>query len=209
MPRSRIIEELSTNKKSVSATLDRLRQELVMLNNQTIIEWITAELNGYPEEAIIPAYRREINYNIIGTEDRDATTEVADRFLPLAQFPKEVQETIDAISVKESVAEIERIVANKEMIKRELTEYAPAIYEYTKIMFPKIYQEYPLDSYEQLLSTLRQKLIMFLSLLEVEIGNIDKAFACYVSGNGEEILTTERLARVSRSFKRIFYEGEF
>ena len=201
MTKSQLIKDIATNKIDLEEGLQRLLIITSELDNEMISEWIISELNGYGRDDIIPDYRKRISYRIVYS-GINGKLKMTNQTLPLHYFSKGLRDDIDGITIKESIKVIETIVKKGETIGCDLTALASDVFENTGIQCYKIFQEYSNISFEQLLSNVKSKLILFLLDLEKQFGNLDNLdieIGKITSGKKEE---------VTKSFTQLFYDGK-
>lgn len=201
MTKSQLIKDVATNKIDLEESLQRLLIITSELDNEMISEWIISELNGYGQDDIIPNYRKRISYRIVYS-GINGKLKMTNQTLPLHYFSKEVRDDIDEITVKESIKVIENIAKNGEKIGFDLTALASDVFENTGIQCYKIFQEYSNISFEQLLSNVKTRLILFLLDLEKQFGNLDNLDI------ETEKITSDKKEEVTKRFAQLFYDGK-
>lgn len=82
----------------------------------------------------------------------------------------------------------------------DLTDLAGAVYEETGIQCYKIFKEYSRLSLEEIISNVKNKLILLLLDLEREFGNLDDLDI------DVGILTDDKTKKVKESVRNIFYD---
>ena len=59
MARSSIIKDLANSSIDTPTALKRAKVLFSELNNSELIDWVNYELTGYPEDVVLPDYRKE------------------------------------------------------------------------------------------------------------------------------------------------------
>lgn len=201
MTKSQLIKDIATNKVSLEESLQRLLIITSELDNEIIYGWIISELNGYNKDAIIPDYRKKISYRIVYS-GFNGRVNMTNQTLPLHYFSKQFRNDIDEVTVNESIRVIENLVENRETIGYDLTAFASDIFENTGIKCYKIFQEFSNVSFQQLLSNVKSKLILFLLDLEKQFGSLDNLDI------ETENITSEKKEEAFNSFSEIVYDGK-
>lgn len=199
MAKSQLIKDLATNKISLEEGLQRLLVISSELNNEELTSWIIGELNGYSNKVELPTYRKNIGSNLIYS-GLNGSFKVTDITLPNNCLPKQIREVVVQTPFRTSIRGIEKFLEKDGKIGMDLTDLAGAVYEETGIQCYKIFKEYSRVSIEEIISNVKNKLIMLLLDLEKEFGNLDNLDI------DVENLTADKTQKVEESMRKIFYD---
>ena len=173
MAKSTILKDLATNKVSLEVALSRLMIIASDIDDDELRKWATKELNGYNKEDECPPYRLIAPGNIIYSGIK-GHLKITDASLPVEAFPTEHQNILrTSIPVKDSLASITNIVENKQQFGTDLTNFASAVYKAQGIQCISINMVFCYTQYNEILSSLRTKLLNIFIELDKRLGNLD------------------------------------
>ena len=172
MIKSQLIKDITVNKISLEEGLQMLLIISSELNNKKLTNWIMREFNGYSEDLELPKYRKKIGSNLI-CSGINGTFKVTNVTLPIHYLPKEYREIVSHPNVKTSIRGIEKMLDTGGIIGMDLTELAGDVYNKAGIQCYKIFQEYNKVSIEDIISNVKNRLIVILIDLEKEFGLLD------------------------------------
>lgn len=197
--KSQLIKDLATNKISLEEGLQRLLVISSELNNEELTNWLMGELNGYSNKAELPDYRKNIGSNLIYS-GLNGSFKVTNVTLPNHYLPVQFREVVAQTPLRTSIRGIEKLLEEDGKIGMDITDLAGAVYEETGIQCYKIFKEYNKISIEEIISNVKNKLILLLLDLEREFGNLDNLDI------DVENLTVDKSKKVEESMKKIFYD---
>lgn len=172
MTKSQLIKDISTNKITLEEGLQRFLVISYSLENKELQNWILGELNGYSNIDVAPNYRIGISYKITYS-GLNGSLEVKNIPLPSGFIPTEIREVLKETSILDGIKSIEQAVKNDDSIGRDLTDMASAIYNKVGVSCYKITQTFSHSSLQNIISTVKNKLILVLLDLEKKFGNLD------------------------------------
>lgn len=197
--KSQLIKDLATNGISLEEGLQRLLVISSELKNEELTNWIIGELNGYSNKAELPDYRKNIGSNVVYS-GLNGSFKVTNVTLPNHYFPKQFREVVSETPIRTNIRGIEKTLKEDGKIGMDLTDLAGAVYEETGIQCYKIFKEYSRLSLEEIISNVKNKLILLLLYLEREFGNLDDLDI------DVGILTDDKTKKVKESVRKIFYD---
>lgn len=199
MAKSQLIKDLATNKISTEEGLQRLLVISSELNNEELTSWIMGELTGYPKNVELPAYRKNIG-STLSYSGINGSFQVTDLPLPYNFLPKEARELIEENPFNTSIRGIEKLLEENGKIGTDMTFLAGMVKKETGIICYSIYSEYSRVSIEEIISNVKNKLLLLLLDLEKEFGNLDNLDI------EVDNLTTEKTQKIEESVSKIFYD---
>lgn len=200
MAKSQLIKDITINKINLEEGLQRLLLISSELNNEELKSWILGELNGYEDNDLLPSYRKDIGSRLIYS-GINGSFQVSNNPLPVNYLPKDIRDVILQTPLRTSIRGIERLLEQKSRVGMDLTELAASVYKETGIQCYKIFKEYNLLSIEEVISKVKNKLIVLLLELENEFGSLDSLDIDI------ENISSEQFASVNASVRRIFFDG--
>lgn len=200
MAKSQLIKDLATNKISLEEALQRLLVITSELNNEELNKWILGELNGYSIETELPSYRKNIASHLVysGINGPYKVTNVA---LPLNFLSEDIREIVKQTPLRTSIRGIEKMLELDGKLGMDLMDLAGDIYKNTGIGCYKIFKEYSRISIEEVVSNVKNKLLLFLIDLEKEFGNLDNMDIDL------GIITDEQSQKIKKTVNRIYYDN--
>ena len=107
-----IRSDLITESASVSNTLRKAKILASELGLPEFREWVDSELNGYPEDAKLPSYRRSGTHNL-GTFTGSFNRMTENVILPTYNLPSPVKEFAENLIFYQGVGELERMLSQE------------------------------------------------------------------------------------------------
>ncbi len=190
---------------SLSDLLRKCQILAFRLRHEPFKEWVTHELNGYPDDSVLPDYRGslrgEIKADLAGMFGR-AAKNVA---VPLTNIPEEVRERAVQFKFYQGVAMLESLIADARRTKEtrimspfsaELAALTPVWQNYQTI---SMWLEVPVASVAGILDQVRSRALEF--VLEIEAENPEAG----ATATGEPPVP---LARADAIFQTVIYGGQ-
>lgn len=113
-----LIETLSSEKPSLTDALMKTKVLLHKIGGKDLAEWVSQEVNGYPEHAVLPEYR------IIHAGVRGNAANIAWKFthhpLPTHHLKPEIRKRFEELDMRESIAGVERLTEAGNNLMRQL-----------------------------------------------------------------------------------------
>lgn len=171
MAKSKIIKELANNEISLDVALNRLLIIASDIENEELANWAQNELDGYASTANLPAYRQiqNVRYVYSGINGSYKVDNAPLPFLEIMGFDKNEY----PFKIVDSVNALSTLTSEKYQYGRDLTAMAGAILEKTGIYCTSIRQLVPHNAIENLLSSIKSKLLRVLIKLDKEYGCLD------------------------------------
>lgn len=174
MARSTITKELANDKVSIETALSRLLVIASDIGNDELSKWAENELNGYKISDDIPEYRivknGQIRYTgIIGNY------QVSNASLPLLSDVQKENPDVFNFPILDSIGTIQNLVSKGEkfIYGRDITRIVPSICALPYTQFTEIKQIVPLNTFTNMISNLKTKLLQIFIKLDKEYGNLD------------------------------------
>jgi hypothetical protein len=171
------------------------------LGHEPFKKWVDDELNGYPPDTDLPAYRRIGGLTSIGTFFGPMGTALRNMPLPLAPVPADLRDKHSTAELREAVARLEDLAyAHKEgdeLISRWssdlIAQVAYKCYEgYTLV---QAHIEFPRSAFVATLDSVRNKVLKF--ALEIEQQNPE---AGDVPPGTKPVVPAERVAQIFNTY---------
>jgi hypothetical protein len=112
-----LFEEIQNSAIDSTGDLGKLLRQCRLLaaklDNKPLEDWIIWELNGYPNDAPVPDYRKfslELKGNFVGAYGRALNNAP----IPMLILPKEFKENFDAFEYRASISTIEELLQNND-----------------------------------------------------------------------------------------------
>jgi len=176
MARSQLLRDTVSGKESIENILLRLKVILSDLDNESIMNWVNGELEGYKDKDNIPPYR--IFKGIItGTYWLNDTIKYTNQPVPLEfLIPKEKIEEIRTIKMKVSIAAIQNMLQgeNKEKFGTVIpTAYCHSI-STDDFQIAGMRLNFASNQLDGIVSRVKSKLVEVIMELETEFQNLDE-----------------------------------
>ena len=184
MAKSKIIKDLANSEVNTITALKRAKVLASALNNAEISKWLDYEISGYPEDAVVPSYRKT-HGSLMGSYFKGSMashmtwTNVS---LPLGKMPDETKENLLSVVFQEGVESLKKLAEKSQVAGTEISKSIPADF------FPAI-ATYNNDPYmmitsarvvigehiiSNIFSVIENKLLDMLMILEKEFGCLDE-----------------------------------
>lgn len=172
MTKSQLIKDIATNKITIEEGLQRTTVIIYDLGNKDLLSWIQNELNGYSTDSKLPYYRKNISC-VTYYSGFNGRTQVKHLPLPSNYIDKEFRDILMTHDSRDNIKVLERIVNGNETVGVQLTNLAGHIYKNTGVICANIVKELNILELEQILSIIKNKLLLMLLELEKEFGVLD------------------------------------
>lgn len=202
MAKSKLIKDITTNSISVEEGLQRALIITYDLDNEPLQRWLQNELNGYSIDEELPLYRKKIQC-VTYYSGFHGHLNITHQPLPSGYVDSKLRDLITETDIKEAIRVIERVVKTNETMAVPLTDLAGHIAAKTGVRCYRIFKEISISSFEEIMSKVKNKLIMILLDLEKEFGDLDSLDIDVTKLNGKK---TEELNDKLNS--RIYYDGK-
>lgn len=199
MAKSQLIKDIAIKKISLEEGLQRLLIISSDLGNDELKNWLVGELNGYSNKAELPEYRKNIGSHIIYS-GINGSFKVKNVTLPNYYLPEKFSEIVEQTPFRTSIRGIEKVLKKDGPVGEDLTMLSDSVYKKTGIQCYRIFKEYSRVSIEEIISNVKNKLILLLLDLEREFGNLDNLDI------DTKDITIDKSRKVEESMKRIFYD---
>jgi len=204
-----LLDEIQTAATDPSLSLsDLLRKCQILafrLRHEPFREWVSHELNGYPDEVTPPPYRTSLR----GSLKADVTGPFGSGYknvqVPLSLFPVELRDEVDRFKFYQGVATLERLIADAErtgdtrimsMFPVEMSANMSIVRGYQTMT---MWCEVPVASVVGVLDQVRSRALEF--VLEIEAENPDAG----ASATKEPPIA---LAKTDSIFNTVIYGGQ-
>ena len=194
MARSKIIQDLANSTVDTMTALKRAKVLLSELGDAELLNWVNCEITGYPNGVTLPNYR--IKYgNLFGSYFKGSMashmkwTNVS---LPLGKMPDDIKDSILSIQFREGVDALKQLSESSEgrLVKTIPADFFPIIAAYNEDMYMNITSAQVLvgiQCIQSVFSTIENRLLDVLILLEKEFGNLDTLDLDMSSKTSEEL----------------------
>ncbi|NEU31936.1 hypothetical protein GN156_14275 [bacterium LRH843] len=176
MARSQLLKDAVSGKEGIENILLRLKVILSDLDNESIMNWVNGELEGYKDKDNIPPYRI-FKGSITGTYLINFTTKYTNQPVPLEfLIPKEKIEELRAIKMTDSIAAIQNMLQgeNKENYGAVIpTAYCHSI-STDELQIAGMRLNLASNQLEGIVSRVKSKLVEVIMELEKEFQNLDE-----------------------------------
>ena len=177
MAKSKVIKELASNEISLEVALNRLLIIASDIENDELAQWVENELNGYSDDAELPAYRvidntrfvysginGRFSWEILGLDKKNYVFNILD-----------------------GVNSLTSLIEGKYEYGRDLTAMAGAVRAKTGIACTSIRQLVPNNVIENIVSAIKSKLLKVLIKLDKEYGCLDELDIDITEKDPEEV----------------------
>lgn len=106
-----IIGALSSQDHSLVDALLKTKVLLHNIGHKELVPWVNSELNGYPEDAELPAYR-VLSMQVLGNV-AGVTVQFTSHPLPIGHLTEEQREQIQTARLRQSLAVLEKLAAGE------------------------------------------------------------------------------------------------
>lgn len=171
MAKSKIIKELANNEISLETALSRALIIASDIENEELAKWIENELNGYESSKNLPAYR-EINNVYYVYSGINGPYKMENQYLPFLEIMGRDKNKV-LFKIVDSVSALRTLISEKGQYGCDLSAMAGEILKRTGIYCTSIKQIIPNNVIENLLSSVKSKLLKVLIKLDKEYGCLD------------------------------------
>lgn len=173
MARSKIIKDFINSNISTEIVLRHLRVLLNDIEDKSLIDWVSSELMGYRNNlSSLPDYRK-----LSGVLKADCIvgyTKYSDYLLPLSHLDPETKDLLLNVSLGQSISALENIVNDDNPISKYInSELFPLIQKGCNAQVVSARVSVDISYIRDVLSTVNNKILEILLLLENEFGNLD------------------------------------
>lgn len=193
MAKSKIIRDLANGEVDTIVTLKRAKVLVSDLNNDEISKWLDYEIAGYPAEAEIPSYRKTQG-SLKGSYFKGSMVNHmiwTDVSIPLGKMPIKKQKELLCVEFRESVDALKELRDSGKQLAAEISaDFFPAIAGYNDDPYMMITTARVVVAkhiISNIFSTVENKLLDVLLLLEKEFGSLDELDIDAKSKSEEEI----------------------
>lgn len=188
MAKSQIIKDLANNNVTLDVALSRLLLIAADISNKELTVWAENELNGYSDSKDLPEYRiaKHTQFLYSGINGRYSLTNAP---LPLLSIIKGVEPEMFYVPVLAGVRTIEKYANNAlgQEYGKDLTWASSLVYKFSGIQCYSIKQVVPINHFENIINSLKTKLIKILIEIEKAYGCLDELDINTDEKNSDEI----------------------
>lgn len=198
MARSKIIKDLANGTVDTLTALKRAKVLFASLDNEELLQWISYEIIGYPDEKALPDYRIAEG-NLTGSYFKGSMMshmKYNNVSLPLGKMPEETKRELLSIKFYEGVGALKQLAENSEKknefyVGKQLSaDFFPYIAHFNNDPYMNIISasvKISSQSILNILSAVENKLLDSLLLLEREFGILDELDLDTASKSAEEL----------------------
>lgn len=195
MAKSKMIKEFAQNKIDLESLLKQLKLLLMDLGKEELIEWVNYEIEGYPDSDNLPDYRK--HSGILKGTFLNHSMQCKNIPIPLkADAPEIVKEHTRNVFFREGVSALEKLKDSKGSVYASIPgDLLLPIQKYSAISMTYLMSaeiEVSDTVPYSILSTIENKSMDILLLLEKEFGCLDDLSIDLSQTNNQEI---ERIAK--------------
>lgn len=174
MPKSKIIKDIVNGTADIETTLNRMYLLAGDIKDEEIMKWAENELQGYSQDDDIPEYRK-IKSLVFRFSGISGSYQVKNIALQPELLGTNLIDKVTKIEVRDSISTIMHFAENKEDLARDLGFLARDIYinSHGSIRATSVSQIITPSMYNEIISSLKQKIIRELMRLENNYGNLD------------------------------------
>ncbi len=182
MARSSIIKDIANSKVDTVTALKRAKVLFSELENTDLLNWVTYEIIGYPVEAVLPDYR-SVKGHLMGSYFKGSMvshmtwTNVS---IPLGKMPDNLKEVLLNVSFREGVEALRKLSEESkeggQLGKTIDADFFPVIATYNNDPYMMITSARVIigsQSIQDVFSSVENRLLDALIILEKEFGNLD------------------------------------
>ena len=167
-----VIAELSSPQPSLIDALVKTKVLLHKLGRKDLVEWVNNEINGYPDDAPLPAYR-VVPAQVKGNVTNNAYS-YSDHPLPTMHLTKEQRGGLEELEMRDSIAVLENLAKqDKNGLQRPLPIEYGALFNKALTGGYKVQQAWcdiGVGRFSQIVTQVRSKLLDFLLELQEKVG---------------------------------------
>jgi len=179
MTRSQIIVDIVENNIKLSDALYRVILIAKELDNKDLIDWAKMEVNGYKNIENVPDYRKTVSTSF-RYSGINGSFQIKSAMLDTSFLRDEILDKVKNVAIFEDINSVEtKMNAENDTFEVDVTFLAPEIYAnsnngYTGIQCTSARQLIAKQLFSSIYNEVKTKLIDILTLVEKEIGNLDK-----------------------------------
>lgn len=200
MAKSKIIKELANNEISIEIALNRLLIIASDLDNDALVDWVSAELHGYNKDMKLPTYRctKSTHFTYSGINGSYQVTNIPFTFFDI--IAKYDENAFD-VCMRDSVATLQEFVNNSDTQScfRDFSYLSDYVYKETGIQCTSIIQKVPLNFFRNVLSEIKTRLLLVLIKLDKEYGCLDDLDI------NTAIKTSEEIEEINKTVNNYIY----
>ena len=183
MARSTIIKDLANSTVDTVTALKRAKVLFAELGNTDLLNWVSYEIAGYPDEATLPDYRK-VRGHLLGSYFKGSMvshmkwTNVS---IPLGKMPSDVQDALLDVSFREGVEALRKMAEScdegSQLGKIIDADFFPTIATYNNDPYMIITSARVIignQTIQAVFSAVEDRLLDALIVLEKEFGNLDE-----------------------------------
>ncbi len=183
MAKSKIIKELANGEINTLTALKRAKVLLSELGNTDISNWVNYEIIGYPDTVELPVYRKTIG-TLFGSYFKGSMAmhiTYKNVPIPLGNMPKKIQSKLLEVEFVDGVETLKKIYdagqgKNSHLVKSVPADCYPLLCKFNNdpfMNFTSVYVEFSSEKINNVFSSVENKLLDVLMLLEKEFGILD------------------------------------
>ena len=181
MARSKIIKDLANGDVDTLTALKRAKVLLTDFDTQELKDWINNEIAGYPPGATIPDYRITMG-TLVGSYFKGSMVSHMtwkNVSIPLGNMPDEQQKSLLTVSFSQGVDSLKQMLENKKgylgkVIPADVFPYIASCNDDPFMMITSASVVIEHQFLRDILSSIENRLLDVLILLEKEFGNLDE-----------------------------------
>lgn len=177
---SQIINELINDEKSINGALLKTKVLASRIQNNELLNWVNAELNGYAAIKDLPDYRKNITVYLRGNYS-NGNTRYQNQPIPTVGLNQEFQKTLQTTEFSDSIVALENLIKNKECstLESPLSAEAIGLIESNWInmgnpflQLHNVAKVISTSSIIEIISVVRNKLLDFMLKVDEEFGSL-------------------------------------
>lgn len=174
MAKSKIIKDLANNQISIEVALQRLMIIASDLDNEELLAWAKAELQGYSQPDTLPEYRNihSIYFVYSGINGSFKVNNCPFTFVSILE---EKVPDICIVPIMDSIFSLQNFIDNsgKQSYRRDFSILNGYVLQKTGIQCTSIYQTVPLNFLQRIMSQIKTTLMNVFLKLDKEYGCLD------------------------------------
>ncbi|MDK6856379.1 hypothetical protein QP860_09775 [Aerococcus sp. UMB1112A] len=185
MSKSTIIKELIHHSIEESTAIERLYLIALELGYTKIIKWCENELQGYPPDVIIPDYRH-IGLGVIIYSGVKGNVKLENAILQPEIVSNKFDQILEFTKINSNITSVKRI-SKGTTFSIDLNWLITHVYKVSNIQCLRLRMDYDTSVLQNIVSSVRIKLIKAFILLESKFGNLDNFDIDYSQANQDEL----------------------
>jgi len=167
-----LITELSSSQPSLIDALIKTKVLLHSVGRKDLVEWVNHEINGYPDDALLPSYRL-VPAQVKGNVTNNVFT-YNDHPLPTMHLKREQRKRLEELELRDSIAVLEELAKHvMQGLQRPLPLEYTALFNEALTGGYKVQQAWcdiGVGLFAQVTAQVRSKLLDFLLELNEKVG---------------------------------------